>query len=195
MIENQLKIAMAHKKNTSTRNKEYIIYITLTLVTLAVYWQVNQYGFINLDDNVYVRQNSHIRSGFLEGIHWALTTTFAEFWHPLTWISFMIDYQIHGPNAGGYHLTNLILHIISTLLLFWLFQRMTSEIWKSAMVAGLFALHPIHVESVAWIAERKDVLSVFFGILTLLFLCSLYRKKGNQKIFTGSLVLCLCSHE
>jgi tetratricopeptide (TPR) repeat protein len=93
----------------------------------------------------------------------------------------MIDYQIHGPNAGGYHLTNLILHIISTLLLFWLFQRMTSEIWKSAMVAGLFALHPIHVESVAWIAERKDVLSVFFGILTLCFYVHYTEKRGIKR--------------
>ena len=86
---------------------------------------------------------------------------------PLTWLSLMFDYQLYGLNAGGYHLTNLILHILSTLLLFWLFNRMTGAIWKSAFVAAVFALHPLHVESVAWIAERKDVLSAFFWMLTL----------------------------
>ena len=102
-----------------------------------------------------------------EGFHWAFSTTYAEFWHPLTWLSLMLDYQLYGLNAGGYHLTNLILHILSTLLLFWLFDRMTKEIWNSAFVAAFFALHPLHVESVAWISERKDVLSAFFWMLTL----------------------------
>jgi tetratricopeptide (TPR) repeat protein len=90
-----------------------------------------------------------------------------DLWHPLVWLSFMFDYQLHGLNAGGYHVTNLILHILSTLLLFWLFYRMTGAIWRSAFVAALFALHPLHVESVAWISERKDVLSAFFWMLTL----------------------------
>ena len=94
-------------------------------------------------------------------------TTYSDFWHPLTWLSFMFDYQLYGLNAGGYHVTNLILHILSALLLFWLFNRMTKEIWKSAFVAAFFALHPLHVESVAWISERKDVLSAFFWMLTL----------------------------
>ena len=117
---------------------------------------------------VYVTENSHIQSGItLDGIRWAFSTTYAELWHPLTWLSLMFDYQLYGLNAGGYHLTNLILHILSTLLLFWLFNRMTGAIWKSAFVAALFALHPLHVESVAWIAERKDVLSAFFWMLTL----------------------------
>jgi tetratricopeptide (TPR) repeat protein len=148
--------------------QKLIIYIFLTLATFAVYWQVNQFEFINLDDQVYVTENNHIQSGILtNGIRWAFTTTYAEFWHPLTWISLMLDYQFYGLNAGGYHVTNLILHILSTLLLFWLFNRMTGVVWKSAFVAALFALHPLHVESVAWIAERKDVLSAFFWMLTL----------------------------
>lgn len=150
------------------KNQKLIVSIVLILATLAVYWQVNHHGFINLDDNVYVRQNIQIRAGFtIEALHWAFSTTYAEFWHPLTWLSFIFDYKIYGSNAGGYHLTNLILHVMSTLLLFWLFNRMTGAIWKSAFVAALFALHPIHVESVAWIAERKDVLSAFFWMLTL----------------------------
>ena len=159
---------MLNKLNINPRKQKLIVYIALTVVTLAVFWQVNQYDFINIDDNVYVTENSHIQSGItLEGVRWAFSTTYAEFWHPLTWLSLMLDYQLHGLNAGGYHLTNLILHILSALLLFWLFNRMTGAIWKSAFVAALFALHPLHVESVAWIAERKDVLSAFFWMLTL----------------------------
>jgi len=138
------------------------------MVTLAVFWQVSQYDFISLDDAVYVKDNTHIQSGItLERIRWAFSTTYAEFWHPLTWLSLMLDYQLFGLNAGGYHMTNLILHILSTLLLFWFFNRMTGAIWRSAIVAAFFALHPLHVESIAWIAERKDVLSAFFWMLTL----------------------------
>ncbi len=159
---------MLNKLNINPRKQKLIVYIALTLVTLAVFWQVNHYGFINLDDPVYVMENSHIQSGItLDGFRWAFSSTYAEFWHPLTWLSLMFDYQLHGLNAGGYHLTNLILHILSTLLLFWLFNRMTGAIWRSAFVAAFFALHPLHVESVAWIAERKDVLSAFFWMLTL----------------------------
>ncbi len=126
------------------------------------------YDFVNIDDNIYVTENYHIKSGItLASIRWALTTTYAEFWHPLTWLSLMADYELYGLHAGGYHLTNLVLHILSTLLLFWLFHRMTGALWKSAFVAAFFALHPLHVESVAWVSERKDVLSAFFWMLTL----------------------------
>jgi len=159
---------MLNKLNISLSKQKIIVYIALIVVTLAVYWQVNHYDFINLDDNIYVTENINIRSGFTpEGIRWAFSTTYAEFWHPLTWLSLMFDYQVYGLNAGGYHLTNLILHILSTLLLFWLFNRMTQTLWPSAFVAAVFALHPLHVESVAWISERKDVLSAFFWMLTL----------------------------
>ncbi len=159
---------MLNKLIINPRKQKLIVYVVLTVVTLAVFWQVNHYGFINLDDPVYVMENSHIQSGItLDGFRWAFSTTYAEFWHPLTWLSLMFDYQLYGLNAGGYHLTNLILHILSALLLFWLFNRMTGTIWRSAFVAAFFALHPLHVESVAWISERKDVLSVFFWMLTL----------------------------
>ncbi|MFA5321255.1 MAG: tetratricopeptide repeat protein [Smithella sp.] len=157
---------MLNKTNINHRIR--IIYVVLTIITLAVFWQVNQYDFINFDDDVYVTDSSHLRSGITpDELRWALTTTYAEFWHPLTWLSLMFDYQLFGLNAAGYHLTNLILHILSTLLLFWLFNRMTGAVWKSAFVAAFFALHPLHVESVAWIAERKDVLSAFFWMMTL----------------------------
>jgi tetratricopeptide (TPR) repeat protein len=159
---------MLNKINISPKKQNLIVYIFLTFVTLAVFWQVTQYDFVNFDDHVYVTQNSHIQSGITpEGFRWAFSTKDTGLWNPLTWLSFMFDYQLHGLNAGGYHLTNLILHIMSALLLFWLFNRMTGAIWRSAFVAALFALHPLHVESVAWIAERKDVLSAFFWMLTL----------------------------
>ena len=159
---------MLNKINISPDRQKLIVYLVLTVVTLAVFWQVNQYDFINFDDNTYVTENSHIQSGItLDGFRWAFSTKYSDLWNPLVWLSFMFDYQLHGLNAGGYHLTNLILHIMSALLLFWLFNRMTGAIWRSAFVAALFALHPLHVESVAWIAERKDVLSAFFWMLTL----------------------------
>jgi len=159
---------MLKKININPQRKILIIYFVLSIATLAVFWQVNHYGFVYFDDGVYVTHNNYLQSGIsLEGIRWAFSTTYAEFWHPLTWLSLMLDYQLYGLNAGGYHLTNLILHIMSALLLFWLFHRMTGAIWKSAFVAALFALHPLRVESVAWVAERKDVLSAFFWMLTL----------------------------
>jgi protein O-mannosyl-transferase len=159
---------MLNKINIDSKKKILIIYIVVTLAAVAAFWQVYQYDFVNIDDNIYVTENSHIQSGITpDGVIWAFSTKYAELWNPLIWISFMLDYQLYGLNAGGYHLTNLILHILSTLLLFWLFNRMTGMIWRSAFVAALFALHPLHVESVAWIAERKDVLSAFFWMLTL----------------------------
>jgi len=159
---------MLNKINISPKKQNLIVYIFLVVVTLAVFWQVHRYDFVNFDDDIYVTENSHIQSGItLDGVRWAFSATYAEFWHPLTWLSLMLDYQLYGLSAGGYHLTNLILHILSTLLLFWLFNRMTGSIWKSAFVAAFFALHPLHVESVAFITKRKDVLSAFFWMLTL----------------------------
>ncbi|MCX5848919.1 MAG: tetratricopeptide repeat protein [Deltaproteobacteria bacterium] len=173
---------MPNKITTNPRKYKLIIYIVLAVVTFAVYWQVNQFDFVNFDDNVYVTQNIHIQSGItLDGVRWAFGTKYFDLWHPLIWLSFMLDYQFYGLNAGGYHVTNLILHIMSTLLLFLLFNRMTGAIWKSAFVAALFALHPLHVESVAWIAERKDVLSAFFWMLTLCLYVSYTEKPAIRR--------------
>ena len=145
-----------------------LVYALLAIFTLAVFWQLHNHEFVNLDDNIYVTENVYVQKGIsFEGFQWAFSTTQAKFWHPLTWLSLMVDHQLYGLNAGGYHMTSLILHILSTLLLFWLFNRMTKSIWRSAFVAALFALHPLHIESVAWIAERKDTLSAFFWMLTL----------------------------
>ena len=159
---------MPNKINITPGRQKLFVYVFLAVVTLAVFWQVHQHEFIYFDDGVYVTQNTHIQSGItLNGILWAFSTTYAEFWHPLTWLSLMFDYQLYGHNAGGYHLTNLFLHVMSALMLFWIFNRMTGAVWRSAFVAAVFAVHPLRVESVAWIAERKDVLSAFFWMLTL----------------------------
>jgi protein O-mannosyl-transferase len=187
---------MLRIKNISNRKHKLIVYIVLTLVTLTVFWQVNQFGFVDLDDQAYVQENSHIQSGVtLEGVSWAFGTRYFYLWTPLTWMSLMFDYQLHGLNAGGYHLTNLILHILSTLLLFWLFNRMTGAVWKSAFVAALFALHPLHVESVAWVSERKDVLSAFFWMLTLCLYVYYTEKPAVKKylLVLFSFVLALLS--
>jgi len=159
---------MSNNINISTERQRLIVYLVLIIAVFAVFWQVNKYDFINFDDQVYVTENLQIQSGLTkQGVSWAFTTKYFGLWNPLVWLSYMADYQLFGLKAGGYHLTNLILHILSTLLLFWLFNRMTGALWRSAFVAALFALHPMHVESVAWIAERKDVLSAFFWMLTL----------------------------
>jgi hypothetical protein len=180
---------MLNKINISPDRQKLIVYLVLTIVTLAVFWQVNQYGFINFDDDIYITKNNIIQSGItLDGLHWAFSTRYADLWNPLVWLSLMFDYQLHGLNAGGYHLTNLILHLMSTLLLFWLFSRITGAIWKSAFVAALFALHPLHVESVAWIAERKDVLSAFFWMLTL----CLYVYYTEKPVIKRYLLVLLC---
>ena len=179
---------MLNKINISPKEQILLIYIVLAVVTLAVFWQVNQFDFV-FDDVVYVTENIHIQSGItLDGFRWAFSTKYTGLWNPLVWLSLMVDYQLYGLNAGGYHLANRILHILSTLLIFWLFNRMTGAIWRSAFVAALFALHPLHMESVVYIAERKDVLGAFFGILTLC-LYVYYTEKPAIK----SYLLVLCS--
>ncbi len=147
------------------------IYFILAVSTLLVFWQVRNFDFVNYDDNEYVYENPHVVNGLtFDNIIWAFTTGDAANWHPLTWFSLMLDCQLSlpgGPNPGWMHLVNLLLHLVNTLLLFAVLKRMTGSLWPSAFVAAAFALHPMHVESVAWIAERKDVLSTFFFMLTL----------------------------
>jgi tetratricopeptide (TPR) repeat protein len=152
----------------SNYRPKLLICLFLTLAVLAVFWQVKNNDFVNYDDPRCVLENLHIQRGLnSDDLKWAFTTSHAGYWQPLTWLSFMMDYQLFGLNPGGYHLVNLLLHIINSLLLFLILNRMTHALWKSAFVAALFALHPLHVESVAWIAERKDVLSAFFWMLTM----------------------------
>src|SRR5436309_4976590 len=141
----------------------------LAVVTLAVYAQVIGHQFITLDDPTYIQENSMVKRGVtLAGLTWAFTSFHVANWHPLTWISHMIDSQFFGLNAGGHLLVNALIHAANTSLVFWFLLRTTHTRWPSALVAALFALHPLHVESVAWASERKDTLSTFFGLLSLI---------------------------
>ena len=150
------------------KHRDILVYLLLVIVTLAVYWQVQNFNFVNFDDDKYIYENRHVQEGFtLENITWAFTTINGSNWHPLTWLSHMLDCQLYGLNPGWHHLTNLFFHIANTLLLLFIFKKMTGSIWQSAFIAALFALHPLHVELVAWVAERKDVLSTFFWMLTM----------------------------
>jgi len=144
------------------------ICLILAATTFAVYWQVHSYEFVTYDDNKYVYDNPNVTAGLTgEGIKWALTTGYFSYWHPLTWMSHMVDCELFGLNAGRHHFVNLLFHIANTLLLFIVLKRMTCGLWQSAFVAAAFALHPLHVESVAWVAERKDLLSCFFWLVTM----------------------------
>jgi tetratricopeptide (TPR) repeat protein len=150
------------------RFRALIISFGLVLITWLVFGQTGRHDFVNYDDRVYVYDNHQIRSGLTpHGIAWVFTHEHAGNWHPLTTISHMLDYQIFKLDAGGHHLTNVCLHTVAVLLLFFLLRQMTGSMWRSAFVAAVFAIHPLRVESVAWVAERKDVLSAVFFMLTL----------------------------
>ncbi|MEE8349746.1 MAG: tetratricopeptide repeat protein [Acidobacteriota bacterium] len=154
--------------SSSGRPLKGMALILLLLATFWVYLPVKDSEFIDLDDNVYVTENPWIQQGLNgQSISWAMTSFREGVWNPMTWISFMLDYQIFGLNPAGYHLTNLLLHLASVLLLLRVLHRMTGAFWPSLMVAALFALHPLNVESVAWVTERKNVLSTLFWMLSL----------------------------
>ena len=164
-------------------------------LTLVVYLQVGRFGFIPIDDNLYVTKQAHIRDGLsfrATSTSWAFTSFYDCNWIPLTWISLMVDATFYGTSPGGHHLANLALHVANVLLVFAVFRRATGNFGRSVFVAALFAVHPLHVESVAWIAERKDVLSLFFGLLALSSYVA-YAKDGQVKRFCWALVFYLCS--
>ena len=150
------------------KHRDILVSLFLIIATLAVYWQIENFDFVNFDDGKYIYENRHVQEGLtLKSITWAFTTFHASNWHPLTWLSHMLDFQFYGINPGWHHLTNLLFHIANTLLLFFVFRKMTGDLWQSAFIAALFALHPLHVESVVWVSERKDVLSTFFWMVTM----------------------------
>jgi len=159
-----------------------LISVFLAAATLAVFWQVTQCDFVYFDDPRYVTENSQVQKGItLEGIRWAFTTSYFANWHPLTWISHLSDVQLFGLRPPWHHLTNLLFHVANTVLLFVVLLRMTKARWESAFVAALFALHPLHVESVAWVSERKDVLSTFFWLLTMGAYCRYVERPGLSR--------------
>ena len=136
---------------------------------LLVYARTVGFGFVGLDDPGYVTANERVLAGLtVDGVLWAFTTSAQGNWHPLTWLSLMLDAELGGGSALLFHLTNVLLHLVNTLLLFQLFVRMTGGVWQSGLVALMFAVHPLHVESVAWISERKDVLCTLFWMLAML---------------------------
>ncbi len=152
--------------------REWLICLGLSLVTLAAFLPVRHFGFISCDDcgeRGYVRDNLHVQAGFTwESIRWAFTAFHSSNWHPVTWLSHILDCRLFGLRPSGHHVVNLLFHLANTLLLYGFLRHTTRAVWRSAMVAALFALHPLHIQSVAWISERKDVLSGFFFLLTLL---------------------------
>ena len=167
-----------------------LICLTLAVVTAALYLPIIHHDFVNFDDDDYITNNSHVQAGLTwAGTIWAFTTGAAANWHPLTWLSHMLDCQLYGLNPGGHHSTNLIFHVVNTLLLFLWLNQLTGALWRSAFVAALFAWHPLHVESVAWASERKDMLSTFFWMLTLIAYTRYARESKVQspksKVFYG----------
>lgn len=169
-----------------------IIAIGLIAVTVAVFWQVRSHEFIPYDDNQYVTENIHVLKGFTrKNIVWAFTTGHAGNWHPLTWLSHMLDAEIYGRDAGWHHLTSVFLHLTGALLLLLALWTMTGAWWRSAFAAALFAIHPLHVESVAWVSERKDVLSALFWFLAILAYVHHVRKPDEKKY--TALLLCFAA--
>jgi protein O-mannosyl-transferase len=158
----------------------FLICLGLLALVAIAYWPVLRNGFVSYDDNVYVTENPNVTCGLtVDSVIWAFTSFYASNWHPLTWLSHMLDCQVYGLRPLGHHITNVLLHAATCLLLFLAFQRMTKALWPAAFVAALFAVHPLHVESVAWAAERKDVLCAFFWMLTI---TAYIRYAGNRSI-------------
>ncbi len=179
--------------NALSDRRVWLLSAMLVAATLAVYLQAARFNFVMVDDPVYVGDNEHVRQGLSVGnLGWAFTTFHDGNWFPLTWISLMLDASIYGLWPGGYHLTNVLLHTANVLLVFATFTRMTRQMLPSAAVAALFAVHPLHVQSVAWIAERKDVLSMLFGLGSL-YAYIAYAQTGKPWRLVLSVLFFLCS--
>jgi tetratricopeptide (TPR) repeat protein len=156
------------EKSFFSMRREIIVSLLLIIAIATVFSQLPGHDFVNLDDDIYVTENPHVQAGLtLDSLTWAFSFTDSPYWHPVTWLSHMLDCQLFGLNPGMHHLMNLIIHLANSLLLFLILKRMTGSLWQSSFVAALFALHPLNVESVAWVASRKNVLSTFFLMLTL----------------------------
>lgn len=168
---------------------ELFICIFIIIAIFAAYWQLPKNNFISFDDDIYITKNVHVQSGFTgKNVIWAFTTFHAFNWHPITWLSHMLDYTLFGLNPSMHHFMSLLFHIANSLLLFMVLKAMTDDIWPSAFVAILFAIHPLHVESVAWASERKDLLSTFFWLLTI---GSYFRYSKKQSITNYTIIVLL----
>lgn len=182
-------------QKTSSTRYNILIYIVILIMIFAVYWQVINHEFITFDDNIYVTDNASVKNGIgLRGVLWAFKFTDSKsqaYWHPVTWLSHMLDCQLFDLNAGMHHLTSLLLHAANSLLLFYILSSATGDLWRSAFVATLFALHPVNVDSVAWIAERKNVFSTFFWMLTMLSYVYYTRRPDIIRYFVAILFFVL----
>lgn len=164
-----------------------VLALALAAATLAVYADVHTFGFVNFDDDLYVTANATVQAGLTAaGVKWAFTAIHAANWHPVTWISHMIDVELFGLDAGAHHLVNVAFHTTNVVLLFVVLHRMTKQIWPSVLVAGLWGVHPQHVESVAWIAERRDVLVTLFCLLTM-WAYAAWAETGRRMLYIASL--------
>lgn len=182
----------ASKRALAKEPSDLWIYVLLAAAVFVAYWQVLHFGFVTYDDPSYVTQNANIRDGITwNGVVWAFTHSFAGNWFPLTWLSHMLDCQLFGLDGAPHHFTNIAIHAMATLLLFAILRRITGARWPSTMVAALFGLHPLHVESVAWIAERKDVLSALFWMLTLEAYARYVARPGPARYAWTLLAFCL----
>src|SRR5438105_13314604 len=177
---------------TTFGRPDLLILLGLAVMTFTIYAQVIGHHFITLDDDAYIKENGMVNRGVtLAGVAWAFTAFDQGNWHPLTWIAHMIDSQLFGMNAGGHLLVNALIHVANTLLVFWFLLRTTHARWPSALVAALFALHPSHVESVAWAAERKDTLSTFFGLLSLIAYVRYAEARSNGRYVWTAITLAM----
>lgn len=179
-------------KEVSEKYKAVLICVILATATFGAYWQVLRSDFVNFDDPIYVTENEYVNTGFSwENVRWAFTAGKVSYWHPLTWFSHMLDCELYGLRPGLHHLTNLIIHIANGLLVFLVFKAMTGAVWRSAFVAAVFALHPVNVDSVAWIAERKNVLSTLLWLLIMWGYASYVRRGGAGRYLVTLLLFVL----
>lgn len=169
-----------HHQHHEDRTGESVVFAALAAAVLAIYWQTVGFDFINLDDNLYLYQNQAVLSGInAASVRWAFASFEAANWHPLTWLSLMADIQLFGVNPGASHAVNVLIHLINTLLSYVVFRQLTGSVWRSAAIAMLFAIHPMHVESVAWVSERKDLLSTAFALASMLAYLRFARSEGG----------------
>jgi tetratricopeptide (TPR) repeat protein len=165
-----MSISITSKLPVTKRDAAILYVLVMIVLILVVYWPVQNYDFVNYDDHGYVTSNNIVQAGFVfNSVQEAFSKNYLGNWHPLTMLSHMLDWQLFGLSAGGHHWTNVIIHILNMILLFLLFNKLTGAMWRSAFIAALFAIHPVNVESVTWISERKNVLSTFFWIITIMF--------------------------
>src|SRR5438309_4929534 len=185
-----MRTVLAQANSRNDRRITIAVCIFLTAIIWIVFGQTLGHDFVNFDDDRYVYENTQVsRELTLDGFEWVFTHSHASLWHPLTTLSHMADCEVYGLRPGGHHFTNVVLHNLGTILLFLVFRGMTGCIWRSAFVAAIFAVHPMRVESVAWIAERKDVLSGAFFMLTLGAYLHYARKLSLGRYVTMSIFL------